>query len=479
MYHVPHFINGKALAEKEGLPLFNPATGEQTGTVASNPAAVDQAVQAAKAAFVDWQTTSVYARAKILFRYRSLVENEISSLSALITKEHGKTLAEAAGSIQRGLEVLDYACGAPGHLQGLFSASIATGVDAYSLHQPLGVCVGITPFNFPAMIGLWMFPLALACGNTFIWKPSEKDPSVSIRLAELAMEAGFPKGVLNVVQGGKETVEALLVHPDIKAVSFVGSSLVAEHVYKTAIANNKRAQAFGGAKNHCLVMPDADINQAGEAIFASAYGSAGERCMAISAVLVIGDQKADELVAYLQQRLAQIKIGAGDQPDIEMGPVVTAVHRERVQQYIEIGKAEGAKLVFDGSQAQWESRPGFFMGAYLFDQVKPPMKIYREEIFGPVLSVVRVPDLHAALTLINEHEYGNGVSIFTQDGKAAREFANKVQVGMVGINVPVPVPAAYHSFGGWKRSIFADIGMYGSEAIRFYTKLKTVTTRWV
>lgn len=481
VYDVPQFINGqKVSTQGRKLDLYNPATGAVIGHVdVANKQTVDRAINAAKTAFASWSATTPPQRAKILFRFKALIEQNKDQLTKLITQEHGKTLSEAMGSLQRGLDVVDFTCGIPNHLKSGYAGDVGTGVDSYALTQPLGVCVGITPFNFPAMIPLWMFPMAIACGNTFVLKPSEKDPSCSFRLVELAKEAGVPDGVVNLVNGDKETVDALLTNPDVKAVSFVGSSAVAEHVYKTASAQNKRVQAFGGAKNHCIVMPDADLDQAAEALVTAAYDCAGERCMAISVVLAVGDQVADKLIEKMKPRIANLKIGPGSTAGIEMGPLVTHQHWEKVKSYVELGKQEGAKLIVDGSQYKPKDFPnGFYMGGCLFDDVKPSMRIYREEIFGPVLSVVRVPDFETALQLINDHEYGNGTAIFTRDGYTARTFADKVQVGMVGINVPVPVPVAYHSFGGWKRSIFSDIGMYGHEAIRFYTKLKTVTQRW-
>ena len=480
-YEVPHFINGQTIkTQGRKLDIYNPAVGEVAGHIrVADQQTVNQAVEAAKSAFQSWSLTTPPQRAKILFRFKELLDKNSGNLAKLVTEEHGKTLTEALGSVQRGINVVDYACGITHHLQSNFASDVASGMDVYSLHQSLGVCAGITPFNFPAMIPLWMFPMAIACGNTFVLKPSEKDPSCSIRLVELAKEAGVPDGVVNVVQGDKETVEALLTHPDISAISFVGSSPIAEHVYKTATLNNKRVQAFGGAKNHGVVMPDADLDQAVDALVEAAYGSAGERCMAISVIVAVGDHVADALVKKMQPKIAQLKFGPGTATDSDIGPLVTQQHWERVKFYIDIGKQEGATLLIDGSNYRPEGHAqGFFMGASLFDHVKPSMRIYREEIFGPVLAIVRVPDLEAALTLINEHAYGNGTAIFTRDGYTARTFANNVQVGMVGINVPVPVPVAYHSFGGWKRSIFSDIGMYGPEAIRFYTKLKTVTQRW-
>ena len=479
-YEVPHFINGKTIPPLgRKLDIYNPATGLLSGHVgAGNKRMVDQAVEAAAKAFPAWSATSPFHRAKILFRYKALLDQHIEELAHLITNEHGKTVAEAIGSVQRGIDVVDFTCGIPNYLKGKH-LEIATEMDSYSLLQPLGVCVGITPFNFPGMIPLWMFPMAIACGNTFVLKPSEKDPSCSIKLMELAKQAGVPDGVVNVVHGDKEVVDALLAHHDVKAVSFVGSSPIAEYVYKTAIANNKRAQAFGGAKNHCIVMPDADMEHAAEAIVASAYGAAGERCMAVSVVVAVGDQVADALIAKMKPKIEKLKIGSGTQNDTEMGPLVTKQHWEKVQSYVKLGQQEGAALIIDGSAYKpKENEDGYFMGACLFDHVKSNMRIYQEEIFGPVLSIVRAKDFASALKLVNEHPYGNGTSIYTRDGYAARTFAEKVQAGMVGINVSVPVPAAYHSFGGWKQSIFADTQMYGPDAVRFYTKLKTVTQRW-
>lgn len=480
-YDVPHIIGGKAIVHTgRTLPIYNPALGEIAGQVSvADAALVDKAVATAKAAFAKWSAVTPSQRAKILFRYKTLLEQNINELAALVTQEHGKTLPEAVGSTQRGMDVLEFACGIPFHLKGTFAEDVSTEVDCYSLHQPLGVCVGITPFNFPAMIPLWMFPLAIACGNTFIIKPSEKDPSCAVKLVELAKQAGIPDGVINVVHGDKETVDALLVHPDVKAISFVGSSSVAESVYQTAINNGKRAQAFGGAKNHCVVMPDADMDQAANAILMSAYGSSGERCMAVSVVVAVGDKVADTLIQKIKPKVEALVIGAGTAPKIEMGPLVTQQHWDRVKSYIDLGVKEGATLVVDGRDYKpKECANGYFMGGSLFDNVKPSMRIYKEEIFGPVLCVVRVPDMETALTYINEHDYGNGTSIYTSDGYTARSFVERVEVGMVGVNMSVPVPVPVHSFGGWKKSIFSDIGMYGPEAVRFYTKLKTVTQRW-
>jgi len=479
MYQVSHFIDGKRVLSKGKTgDIYNPATGEVIGQVGfADKIIVEQAVLAAKSAFTTWSQTTPLKRARILFNFKALLEVHIDELAAIITREHGKTLVDAKGSVQRGIDVVEYACSIPNLLKGSFAENVATGVDCYSLRQPLGVCAGITPFNFPAMIPLWMFPISIACGNTFILKPSEKDPSCSIRLTELAKEAGFPDGVINVVQGEKDAVESILAHPDIKAISFVGSTTVAEHIYKTGTAHGKRVQAFGSAKNHAIVLPDADLDQTIDAIVGAAYGSAGERCMAIPVVVAIGDQLADILVEKLKPRVIALKIGAGDEPNSEMGPLVTKAHWERVKYYIDLGVKEGADLVIDGRL--FKKDHGFFMGGSLFDKVEPSMRIYKEEIFGPVLSIVRVPDFQMALQLVSVHEYGNGTAIFTRDGELAHTFASQVQVGMVGINIPIPVPVAYHSFGGWKRSMFGDMHMHGTEGVQFYTKLKTVTVRWL
>lgn len=480
-YVVPHFINGQAVSTQgRKLDIFNPALGEVIGqiTVADRNLVAD-AVKAAIKAFSSWSAKTVTERVNFLFNYKNLLEKELDPLAALITEEHGKTLNEARGSLRRGIDVLDFALGAPQLLKGIFTENVAKEMDCYSLNQPLGVCAGITPFNFPAMIPLWMFPLAIACGNTFILKPSEKDPSCALQLVQLLKKAGVPDGVVNVLHGDKETVDAILTHPQIKAISFVGSTLVAEQIQQAAILNGKRVQAFGGAKNHCIVMPDVDLDQVAPAILASAYGSAGERCMAISVVVAVGDQVADALVAKMKPLISQLKMGRGTDPDTELGPLITKAHLERVQTYLKIGQEEGAKLVLDGSSLKVPAlSQGFFMGGSLFDYVGPHMRIYKEEIFGPVLCVMRVKDFATGLRLINEHEYGNGTSIYTSDGYTARYFAEHVQVGMVGVNVPIPVPVAYQSFGGWKRSIFSDVGMYGTEGVRFYTKLKTVTQRF-
>lgn len=477
-YQVAHFIQGKAISNNEKkLNIFNPATGEVIGdVVVADKLTVEQAVQAAKNSFSAWSNTTPLKRSRILFQFKMLLEKNIDELARLITQEHGKTLVDAKGSVQRGIDVVEFVCGIPNLLKGQYSEDVATEMDSYSIRQPLGVCLGITPFNFPAMIPLWMFPMAIACGNTFVLKPSEKDPSCSIRLAELAKEAGLPDGVLNVVQGDASTVELLLNHPDVKAVSFVGSTAVAEKVYQTAINQGKRVQAFGGAKNHCLVMPDADLDQAADAIAGAAYGSAGERCMAISVAVVIGDKTADQLIEKIKSRIDKLKIGPGVEA-VDMGPLITESHQQKVKSYIDLGVKEGAKLIIDGRE--FKANKGYFLGATLFDDVQPTMKIYQEEIFGPVLSIVRASNFDAALKLVNEHQYGNGTAIFTRDGHTARTFANKVQVGMVGINIPIPVPVAYHSFGGWKRSMFGDIHMHGQEGVQFYTKLKTITQKWM
>ncbi len=481
-YLVSHFINGQTVsAHGRQLDIYNPGTGEISGQAAvADQLIVNQAITAAKQAFPGWAAMTPLKRARILFNYKVLLEQHMDELAQLITQEHGKTLTDARGSLQRGIDVVEFACGIPDHLKGIYAENVGTDIDSYSMRQPLGVCVGITPFNFPAMIALWMFPIAIACGNTFILKPSEKDPSCALRLAELAKEAGVPAGVLNVVQGDKETVDLLLTNQDVKAVSFVGSTAVAEYVYKTATAHGKRVQAFGGAKNHCIVMPDADIDQTVDAIVGAAYGSAGERCMAISVVVAVGDTLADALIEKIKPRVKALKIGPGTDPDVEMGPLITDAHWERVKSYIDLGIKEGADLIVDGRDYQSKAFPkGFYMGGSLFDKVTSSMRIYREEIFGPVLIVMRVPDFETALQLVNDHEYGNGTAIFTRDGHTARTFAAKVQVGMVGINIPIPVPVAFHSFGGWKRSLFGDIPMHGHEGVRFYTKLKTVTQRWL
>lgn len=481
-YIINHFINGQIVSGKSGRmhTIYNPAQGEAIGQVAlANAAEVEQAVAAAKAALPHWSAIPPVRRARVMFKYKDLLEKHTDELAAMVTAEHGKTISDAKGSILRGIEAVEVACSIPNLLKGWFSEDVGTGVDSHTIRQPLGVCVGITPFNFPAMIPLWMFPMAIACGNTFVLKPSEKDPSCPMRLVELFKEAGGPDGVLNLINGDQEAVNILLTHPDVQAVSFVGSTPVAEYIHKTASANGKRVQAFGGAKNHCVVMPDADIEQAADAIVGAAFGSAGERCMALSVAVTVGDKVAEALVKKMKPKVEALKIGPGTDPSIEMGPLVTKEHLEKVKSYVELGINEGAKLVVDGRDFKPKGyEQGFFMGGCLFDAVKPEMRIYQDEIFGPVLCVIHAPNFESALKLVNEHQFGNGTAIFTRDGDAARTYASKVQVGMVGINVPIPVPVPFHVFGGWKRSIFADVHMHGSESVNFYTRFKTVTTRW-
>jgi malonate-semialdehyde dehydrogenase (acetylating)/methylmalonate-semialdehyde dehydrogenase len=439
---------------------------------------VDAAVTAAAAALEGWAATPPLRRARVLFRFRELLERHADALARIVTGEHGKVLDDARGEIVRGMEVVEFACGIPHLLKGEFSAEIGTGVDSWSLRQPVGVCAGITPFNFPVMVPMWMFPVALACGNTFVLKPSERDPSASLFVADQLAEAGLPPGVFNVLHGDKAAVDALLHDPRVAAVSFVGSTPVAEAIYAAGCAAGKRVQALGGAKNHLVVMPDADLDQAVDALVGAAYGSAGERCMAISVAVAVGDV-ADGLVERLAARACKLKVGPGLTPGVEMGPLVTAAHRDRVAGYVATGVAERAQLVVDGRDLRIAGHEGgFFLGGCLFDGVRPDMRIYREEIFGPVLCVVRVPDFAAAVDLINGHEFANGTAIFTRSGHAAREFAARIAVGMVGVNVPIPVPMAFHSFGGWKRSLFGDHAVHGPEGVRFYTRLKTVTGRW-
>ncbi|GIK98047.1 MAG: methylmalonate-semialdehyde dehydrogenase (acylating) [Alphaproteobacteria bacterium] len=477
-----HFVNGKKIEGGSGRfgDVFNPATGEVSAKVPlASKDEVGKAVAAARAAFPGWAGTPPLRRARVLFKFKELVEQNIDTMAAMVTAEHGKVLSDARGSCQRGLEVVEFACGIPQLLKGEFTENVGTNVDSWSLRQPLGVCAGITPFNFPAMVPMWMFPVALACGNTFVLKPSERNPSASLYMAELLKEAGLPDGVFNVVNGDKEAVDAILHHPDIEAVSFVGSTPIAEYIYHTGTANNKRVQAMGGAKNHGVVMPDADMDQATDALMGAGYGSAGERCMAISVAVAVGDKVADTLIEKLAPRVSALKVAPGTDPDAEMGPLVTKQHLEKVRGYVDLGVKEGAKLVVDGRGFKLQGyENGFFLGGCLFDRVTTDMRIYKEEIFGPVLSVVRAPSYDAAVEMVNDHEYGNGTAIFTRDGDAAREFASKIKVGMVGINVPIPVPMAFHSFGGWKRSLFGDQHMHGPEGVRFYTKLKTVTSRW-
>lgn len=479
---VPHFVGGghwRGSAARHA-PVFDPSTGREAARVPLASAAdVDAAVEAAGRGFAEWRAWSPLRRARVLFRFRELAESQAAELAGLIAAEHGKVLADARGELQRGLEVVEFACGVPHLLKGEFSPGVSTGVDMHALRQPLGVVAGITPFNFPAMVPLWMLAPAIACGNAFILKPSERDPSCPVRLAELLLEAGAPTGVLNVLHGDAEAVDALLAHPGVAAVSFVGSTPVARHVYATAAAHGKRVQAMGGAKNHLVVLPDADMDQAVDALVGAAYGSAGERCMAVSVAVAVGEGTADTLRARLSARVRALRIGPSTAPDAEMGPLVTREHRDRVARYVALGVEEGAELVVDGrGLAVPGHEGGFFLGGCLFDRVRPGMRIYREEIFGPVLCLVRVGSLAEATALVSAHEFGNGASIFTRDGGAAREFADGVQAGMVGVNVPIPVPLAFYSFGGWKQSAFGDHNQHGMDGVRFYTRQKTVTTRW-
>ena len=478
---VQHYIGGRRVsgASPRTADVFNPATGQVARKVAlASRADVDTAVASAVAAFPGWAATTPLTRARVMFRFRDLLEQNAKRLAAIITAEHGKVLSDAAGEVTRGMEVAEFACGVPDLLKGEFTEQVGRNVDSYSVRQPLGVVAGITPFNFPAMVPMWMFPVAIATGNCFILKPSERDPSASLLIADLLKQAGLPDGVFNVVHGDKEAVDALLHHPDIAAISFVGSTPIAEYIHVTASQHGKRVQALGGAKNHMVVMPDADLAQTTDALMGAAYGSAGERCMAISVAVAVGNV-GDKLIDHLAPRIRSLKIGPGTDTEAEMGPLVTRAHMQKVRGYIDAGVAEGAKLVVDGRDVRLQGyEDGFFVGGCLFDEVKPEMTIYKEEIFGPVLAVVRVPAFKDALDLINSHEYGNGTAIFTRDGDSARAFAHGVQVGMVGVNVPIPVPMAFHSFGGWKRSSFADHAMHGREGVRFFTKLKTVTSRW-
>jgi malonate-semialdehyde dehydrogenase (acetylating)/methylmalonate-semialdehyde dehydrogenase len=477
---IPHWINGQRLLVAAGrhAQVFDPATGVVTGRVPLASAAEAQAaVAVALRALPAWRDTPALKRARVLFRFRELVAAHQDELARLITGEHGKTLGDAAGSLQRGLEVIEFACGIPHLLQGEASRDVGSGIDCQSLREPLGVCAGVTPFNFPAMVPLWMFPVAIACGNTFVLKPSERTPSCAVRLAELMSEAGLPPGVLNVLHGDREAVDALLVHPDVAAVSFVGSTPVARHVYAECAQAGKRVQALGGAKNHLLVMPDADMAQAADALIGAAYGSAGERCMAISVAVAVG-AAGDALRAALLPRIAALRLGAGNRPGVDIGPLITAQHLERVRGYIAAGEAEGAELVVDGRAAGNSVQGGFFLGPTLFDHASSTMRIWREEIFGPLLTILRVATPAEALALVNGHEFANGAAIFTRDGRLARECAAQLDVGMVGINVPIPVPAAFFSFGGRRNSFFGDSNIHGVEGVRFYTQIKTISSRW-
>ncbi len=460
-------------------PVHNPATGEVLYQLKhASVAEVNAAVEKAEKAFQLWSAETTLKRARVLMKFLEICNAKKEELAQAITREHGKTIEDARGEVQRGVEVLEFATGMPHLLKGEFSENVGRGVDLHSIRQPLGVVAGITPFNFPAMIGFWMFPIALATGNTFIWKPSEVDPAASKLLVQWFKDAGGPEGVLQTIDGGKDVVDALLHHPHIQAISFVGSTPVAEYIHRTANNEGKRVQALGGAKNHMVIMPDADIDQAADALMGAAYGSAGERCMAISVALPVGKETADKLVEALKKRISTIKIGNGMTAGVEMGPLISQKHLDKVKGYVEQGVSEGAKLVVDGRGYKPADGKGFFFGCCLFDNVKPGMKIYDEEIFGPVLAVTRVNDMGEAVKLINDHTFGNGVAIFTSHGGAARQFAHQVKIGMVGINVPIPVPMAFHSFGGWKRSLFGDVHMHGMEGVRFYTRLKAVTSRW-
>jgi malonate-semialdehyde dehydrogenase (acetylating) / methylmalonate-semialdehyde dehydrogenase len=477
---VSHLINGEKCHSPNTLPVTNPSTGETVRQVANgDKSTVEQAIAAARAAFPAWRDTPPAKRAQVMYRFKQLLETHADRLVQLISEEHGKTLEDAMGELKRGIENVEYACGVPELLKGEYSHNAGPGIDAWSNFQPLGIVAGITPFNFPAMVPLWMYPMAIACGNAFILKPSEKDPTSTLAVAELLHEAGLPNGVINVVHGGREAVEALLDAPDVKAISFVGSTPVAEAIYTRGSANGKRVQALGGAKNHAVVLPDADLENAANTLMGAAYGSCGERCMAISVAVCVGDETADRLVETLLPKIAGLKVGAGTERGLDMGPLVTAEHRDKVLGYIEDGVASGAQLVADGRGIKVAGHEdGYFVGGCLFDRVTPEMRIYREEIFGPVLCVVRVAGLDEAMALINAHEYGNGTCLFTRDGEAARRFADGIEVGMVGINVPLPVPVAYHSFGGWKRSLFGDLHAYGPDSVRFYTRRKAVSQRW-
>ncbi|MDO8652535.1 MAG: CoA-acylating methylmalonate-semialdehyde dehydrogenase [Undibacterium sp.] len=478
---IQHYINGAPFSANDGRQqeVFNPATGAVSGKVVlADLAEVNAVVAAAKAAAPAWADTAPLRRARVMFKFKELLDRHHKELATLITREHGKVLSDAMGEVTRGIEIVEFACGIPQLAKTQFSDNIGGGIDNWNLRQPLGVTAGITPFNFPFMVPMWMAPIAIATGNTFILKPSERDPSVSLLVAELFKQAGLPDGVFNVLQGDKVAVDGLLQHPDVAAISFVGSTPIAEYIYSEGTRLGKRVQALGGAKNHLVVMPDANLEQAVDALMGAAYGSAGERCMAISVAVAVGDV-ADKLVAALIPRVQTLKIKNGMEADAEMGPLVTAIHQAKVEGYIADGVKEGASLLVDGRGVTVPGHEGgFFLGGTLFDHVKEGMKIHREEIFGPVLCVVRVPDFAAALELINRHEFGNGVSLFTSDGNTAREFSRRVQVGMVGINVPIPVPMAWHSFGGWKRSLFGDVHAYGEEGLRFYTRYKSIMQRW-
>ncbi|AQW70036.1 CoA-acylating methylmalonate-semialdehyde dehydrogenase [Pseudomonas fulva] len=478
---VQHLINGDLVTKGERTAdVFNPSTGQAIRKVElASRATVQQAIDAAKVAFPAWRNTPPAKRAQVMFRFKQLLEQNEARIAQMISEEHGKTLEDAAGELKRGIENVEFACAAPELLKGEYSRNVGPNIDAWSDFQPLGIVAGITPFNFPAMVPLWMYPLAIACGNAFILKPSERDPSSTLFIAQLLLEAGLPKGILNVVHGDKEAVDALIEAPEVKALSFVGSTPIAEYIYAEGTKRGKRVQALGGAKNHAVLMPDADLDNAVSALMGAAYGSCGERCMAISVAVCVGDQVADALIAKLEPQIKALKIGAGTSCGLDMGPLVTAAARDKVVGYIDEGVAAGARLVVDGRGLSVSgNEEGYFVGGTLFDKVTPQMRIYKEEIFGPVLCVVRVDSLEQAMQLINDHEYGNGTCIFTRDGEAARLFCDEIEVGMVGVNVPLPVPVAYHSFGGWKRSLFGDLHAYGPDGVRFYTRRKAITQRW-
>lgn len=479
---IAHYIDGKAVFgnSTRASDVFNPATGAVTGRVVlADKSDVEAAIASAQTAFPAWAATTPLARARVMFKFKELLEAHADEIALAITHEHGKVFSDAKGELTRGLEVVEFACGIPHLVKGEHSMNVGTGVDSYSEYAPLGVVAGITPFNFPCMVPMWMFPIAIACGNTFILKPSERDPTPTLILARLLKEAGLPDGVFNVVHGDKEAVDVLLDDPRVQAVSFVGSTPIAEYIYARGSAAGKRVQALGGAKNHMVIMPDADMDQAANALLGAGYGSAGERCMAISVAVCVGDAAAEALIAKLKPMVEGLRIGPGDTDNPDMGPLVTCQHRDKVKGYIDAGESEGAELLVDGRGLKVAGHEeGFYLGGTLFDRVTPEMTIYKEEIFGPVLCIVRVPDFNAACGLINEHEYGNGTAIFTRDGDAARQFSHTIQVGMVGVNVPIPVPMAFHSFGGWKRSLFGPLHMHGTDGVRFYTRLKTITARW-
>jgi len=481
MSTIQHLIHGELVSDNgRTADVYNPSTGEATGKVAlASRATVQQAIDSAKSAFPAWRNTPAAKRAQVMFRFKQLLEQNEAKISELISREHGKTLEDAAGELKRGIENVEYACAAPEILKGEYSRNVGPNIDAWSDFQPVGVVAGITPFNFPAMVPLWMYPLAIVCGNCFILKPSERDPSSTLFIAELLQQAGLPKGVLNVVHGDKEAVDALIEAPEVKALSFVGSTPIAEYIYAEGTKRGKRVQALGGAKNHAVLMPDADLDNAVSALMGAAYGSCGERCMAISVAVCVGDQIADALVEKIVPQIKALKIGAGTSCGLDMGPLVTAAARDKVAGYIDAGVAAGAKLLVDGRNLKVAGHEdGFFLGGTLFDNVGTDMTIYTDEIFGPVLCIVRVGSLEAAMQLINDHEYGNGTCIFTRDGEAARLFCDEIEVGMVGVNVPLPVPVSYHSFGGWKRSLFGDLHAYGPDGVRFYTRRKAITQRW-